>query len=72
MKTYAVVQSSKVQNIIIWDGNTEEWQPPRGSVAIAVPDDVVISIGYTATELEGVWTYLAPAVEEAETVTSNP
>lgn len=32
----------------------------------------MLSIGYAKTELDGVWTYVAPAFEETETATSNP
>lgn len=46
-KAYAIVVKGAVTNIVLWDGNTETWQPPEGSAAVPIPDDVFVSIGFT-------------------------
>lgn len=46
ISTYAVVENGVVMNIILWDGG-DEWEPPYGSVAVLIPADTVVSIGYT-------------------------
>lgn len=38
MGTYAIVENSIVQNVVVWDGNTEDWQPPAGTSAVEVTD----------------------------------
>jgi len=47
-KPYAIVNSSNVVvNVIIWDGNTETWQPDTGETAIDIGDDTGVMIGMT-------------------------
>ncbi|WP_158248851.1 hypothetical protein [Pseudomonas sp. GW456-12-1-14-TSB6] len=46
MKKYAVVKNGVVDNLIIWDGDLEGWQPPAGTIAIEIPDSSPVSIGY--------------------------
>ncbi|MEE2979349.1 MAG: hypothetical protein VYB88_17945 [Pseudomonadota bacterium] len=45
--TYAIVEKGTVTNIVLWDGETDTWQPPEGSQAVLIPDDVFVSIGCT-------------------------
>ena len=47
MTRYAVVRDGVVENLIIWDGGAEGWQPPEGSIAVLIPDDASVSIGGT-------------------------
>lgn len=47
MNTYAIVSNGVVTNIILWDGNTKNWQPPTGSQAIQVSAESVMGIGST-------------------------
>ena len=44
---YAVVDDGHVVNVILWDGNTDEWSPPDGMSAILVPDGESVAIGWT-------------------------
>lgn len=45
--TYAVVNSSNlVINIILWDGQSP-WFPPDGCVAIKIPENVPVTIGWS-------------------------
>ena len=41
MGEYAVVRDGVVENIIVWDGETE-WSPPEGCEVIATPDGCAI------------------------------
>lgn len=55
MANYALVDpQGVVENLVAWDGATE-WQPSPGWQAIAIPDGVVVSIGYTYAA--GVFTF---------------
>ena len=47
MANYALVVNGVVENIVIWDGDTNTWSPPDGSQAILIPDGEVVGIGYT-------------------------
>lgn len=29
-QNYLVIQQNVVTNIVVWDGNTQTWQPPQG------------------------------------------
>lgn len=46
MSIFAVVARGEVVNTIVWDGDTENWQPPEGCTAVPIPEGVVVSIGY--------------------------
>lgn len=46
MGNYAIVEAGIVTNIIVWDGNVDEWQPPEGSLAVLIPDGEAVGIGY--------------------------
>lgn len=39
MDNYAIVQAGMVINVVVWNGDTEEWQPPEGTTAIKVTDE---------------------------------
>lgn len=46
-KKYAVLNTdSTVVNLVLWDGDTENWEPPTGCTAVVVPADSQVSIGY--------------------------
>jgi hypothetical protein len=47
MNNYAIVENGLVVNVIVWEGNESTWQPPAGTQAILVPENVSVSIGYT-------------------------
>ncbi len=35
---YAIVENGVVVNMVVWDGNTETWQPPTGTTAVEITD----------------------------------
>lgn len=45
MNTYAIVENGVVNNVVIWDGQSD-WAPPAQSEAIAVPAGESVSIGW--------------------------
>jgi len=46
-QTYAIIDDGIVVNIVVWDGNTETWQPPEGSTAVEITAEQVVGVGYT-------------------------
>ncbi|WP_321789229.1 hypothetical protein [Burkholderia pyrrocinia] len=44
---YAIVRNGEVENVILWNGDEEIWQPPEGAAAILLPEDSSVGIGYT-------------------------
>ncbi|WP_175709329.1 hypothetical protein [Burkholderia ambifaria] len=42
---YAIVRNGIVQNICIWDGDTDSWRPPDGSEAIKLNDAQYVDVG---------------------------
>jgi hypothetical protein len=67
--TYALVENGVVVNTILWNGDTDSWQPPTGQIAVLVkPQDGPVSIGWsyngtTFTPSEGWDTLAAPPSE---------
>lgn len=47
MGSYAVIEGSSVINTIVWDGDTDIWQPPDGCIAVLIPEGASVSIGWT-------------------------
>lgn len=48
ISNYALVDAGgDVVNVIVWDGNPDNWQPPEGQQAVLVPSDVPVSAGWT-------------------------
>lgn len=43
---HAVIAGNVVTNVIVWDGNPDEWQPPEGATAIDLGDDSTVGIGW--------------------------
>lgn len=44
---YALIENGVVVNTIVWDGNTADWTPPAGQIAVLVrPEDGSVSIGW--------------------------
>ncbi|CAH2911462.1 MAG: hypothetical protein CPSOU_1994 [uncultured Paraburkholderia sp.] len=44
-----------VVNVVLWDGNAEEWQPPEGATAVKVTDETgpaYIGFPYTGGKFE--------------------
>lgn len=44
---YAIIVDGIIANIILWDGNTENWQPEEGVDAVLIPEDTDARIGGT-------------------------
>ena len=34
IQNYLIIESNVVTNIVVWDGNTDTWQPPVNSIQI--------------------------------------
>ncbi|MFM0213745.1 hypothetical protein PQQ96_40890 [Paraburkholderia sediminicola] len=48
IQNYALIEAGVVANVIVWDGDTENWEPPAGQIAVVIPDAPAgISIGWT-------------------------
>lgn len=45
INSYAVVANGIVENIVIWDGESE-WSPPVGTTAVPVSATEIVNIGY--------------------------
>ncbi len=45
--TYALIQGTLVVNIVVWDGDTENWKPDDGIIAIEIPKGETVGIGWT-------------------------
>ena len=41
---YAIIENQTITNIVVWDGDTNEWSPPDGSIAVLL-DTPSIGIG---------------------------
>ena len=33
-QNYLIIESNVVTNIVLWDGDTSQWTPPQGSIAL--------------------------------------
>ena len=42
---YAMVRDGKVENVVLWDGDSKTWQPPAG-VEMVKSDDAAPGDGY--------------------------
>ncbi|SDX12190.1 hypothetical protein SAMN05518669_103340 [Variovorax sp. YR634] len=45
--SYALIENNLVTNVIVWDGDSEAWQPPEGVTARLLEAGDVASIGYS-------------------------
>ena len=63
-----MVKNGVVENVSLWDGDTNKWQPPEGITCIPAPDE--IGIGWTWDGSN--WT--APVIPEppVETPSEEP
>jgi hypothetical protein len=39
---YAMIRDGVVENVSLWDGDLNRWQPPEGIVCIPAPDHIGI------------------------------
>jgi hypothetical protein len=35
-----------VENVVVWDGNTETWQPPPEYLMEIIPEGLLVSVGW--------------------------
>ena len=47
LMNYAIVIDGLVVNTVVWDGDLDTWQPPEGSVAVLLPDDLPVGTGWS-------------------------
>ena len=56
MARYAIIENGIVQNITLWDGDTETWSPPEGQEAVLATDEATVGSTYA----DGIFTPPAP------------
>lgn len=44
MAKYAIIENQTITNTVVWDGDTNKWSPPDGSIAVLL-DTPSIGIG---------------------------
>lgn len=55
-KNYLIIEGNVVTNLVIWDGDTTNWQPPEGSIYL-VAEEVLTrfwQLDYEATPMDWV------------------
>lgn len=59
ISNYAVIteDTNTVVNIIVWDGDTTQWQPPEGQYTVKIEDDVWCNIGAVYDKDTGLFAY---------------
>ena len=57
---YAMIRDGVIENISLWDGDTNRWQPPEDFLVIPAPDHVGIGWRYDGQA----WT--APVINNTE------
>jgi hypothetical protein len=52
MDTYAIIDAKGgwLENLVVWDGNLETWQPPVGTIAKPMKDIDVTALPERPTE----------------------
>jgi hypothetical protein len=45
VSNWAMIQDSVVDNVCLWDGDTNTWQPPEGYLMEPLPDPNTNSVG---------------------------
>lgn len=53
---FAIIENGVVVNVVVWDGDTENWTPPENQTAERIEEGVEACIGY---KFEG-GTFIAP------------
>lgn len=56
---YAIVESEKVTNVILWDGNKDLWHPGTGVLAVLIADTSLVAAGFAY--VAGVFTDPTPS-----------
>ncbi|MDT6993899.1 hypothetical protein [Burkholderia cenocepacia] len=60
MSSYAVVSNGVVENVVVWDGESD-WQPPENATLIELPEGTFVSIGCLASQgSDDSWTFEEP------------
>ena len=52
MNTYAIINADGgwLENLVVWDGNIETWQPPVGTIAKPIEEVDVTALPERPTE----------------------
>jgi hypothetical protein len=58
---YAMIRDGVVENVSLWDGDLNRWQPPEGIVCIPAPDEIGIGWSWDGQN------WIAPIVQTTET-----
>jgi len=45
MAKYAIIENQTITNTVVWDGDTNKWSPPDGSIAVLLDTPSSIGIG---------------------------
>ncbi|TDV60113.1 tail fiber assembly protein [Pseudomonas sp. LP_7_YM] len=60
MARYAVVENSLVINVMLWDGDTENWAPPEGQTAALIPEGLPVTNGTRYVDSEFILEVIEP------------
>lgn len=44
---YALIENGTTTNVVLWDGDTDKWQPPENVEAVKLKDDDPVGPGCT-------------------------
>ena len=45
--TYALIENGLVTNVVVWNGDTANWQPPDGVEVVEIEEGATVGIGYS-------------------------
>jgi hypothetical protein len=63
MSRYAIVENGTVINVMLWDGDIDNWAPPDGQTAVEVPDGLPVTGGTKYIDGEFVLEVIEPIPE---------
>lgn len=66
MKNFAIIEGTSITNVVVWSGDTAEWQPPEGTRAVELPEGVGIGWSYVDGK------FVAPVVAKEPEVVHVP
>jgi hypothetical protein len=46
VSNWAMIQNNLVENIVVWDGDENTWQPPEGYLMEPIPEGMNVGIGW--------------------------
>lgn len=63
---YAIIKDNIIQTICVWNGDTSIWNPPEGTITVAV-GDMSVSSGWIYDPATGQFTDSNPPAPPEET-----